>query len=72
MSVIINKSTNDKVVVNKTATETVKVATGIKGDVGATGPVGPVGPVGPAGDPGVHVGPTAPTNTSLLWVDTSI
>jgi hypothetical protein len=68
MSVIINKSTNDKVVVNKTATETVKVATGIKGDVGATGPVGPIGPVG---DPGVHVGPTPPADTDLLWVDTS-
>lgn len=27
---------------------------------------------GPAGDPGVFVGPTAPANTSLLWVDTSI
>lgn len=26
---------------------------------------------GPAGDPGVYVGPTAPVDTSLLWVDTS-
>lgn len=26
---------------------------------------------GPAGDPGVHVGPTPPADTSLLWVDTS-
>lgn len=27
---------------------------------------------GPAGDPGVFIGPTAPTNTTLLWVDTTI
>ena len=27
---------------------------------------------GPAGDPGVFVGPTAPANTALLWVDTSV
>lgn len=68
MSIIINKSTNDKVVVNKTTQETIKVATGIKGDVG---PIGPTGPTGPVGDPGVHVGPTPPTDTNLLWVDTS-
>lgn len=29
------------------------------------------GPQGPTGDPGVHVGPTPPVDTTLLWVDTS-
>jgi hypothetical protein len=29
------------------------------------------GPRGPQGDPGVHVGPTAPSDTTLIWVDTS-
>lgn len=33
--------------------------------------VGPAGPQGPPGDPGVHVGPTPPSDTSLIWVDTS-
>lgn len=66
--VVVNKQTSDKVVVTKTAQEVLRVATGIKGD---TGPQGPVGPVGPTGDPGVYVGATAPTDTDLLWVDTS-
>lgn len=26
---------------------------------------------GPQGSPGVHVGPTPPSDTTLLWVDTS-
>ena len=30
------------------------------------------GPPGPPGDPGVHVGPTPPSDTNLLWVDTSV
>lgn len=29
------------------------------------------GPTGATGDPGVHIGPTPPADTSLLWVDTS-
>lgn len=29
------------------------------------------GPQGATGDPGVHIGPTPPADTSLLWVDTS-
>lgn len=39
--------------------------------VGAAGPTGNTGPVGPAGPVAIHVGLTPPTNTSLLWVDTS-
>lgn len=66
--VVVNQQTSDKVVVTKTAQEVLRVSTGIKGD---TGPQGPVGPVGPTGDPGVYVGATAPTDTDLLWVDTS-
>ena len=68
MSIIINKSTNDKVVVTKKEQETIKVSAGIKGD---TGPQGETGPIGPTGNPGVYVGATPPTDTSLLWVDTS-
>lgn len=39
--------------------------------IGPQGPQGPEGPQGPQGDAGVHVGPSAPTDTSLLWVDES-
>jgi len=42
------------------------VRTGDKGDTGVTGPTGATGPLGIT-----VTGPTAPTNTSLLWADTS-
>lgn len=29
------------------------------------------GPAGPQGNPGVFVGPTPPSDITLLWVDTS-
>lgn len=35
------------------------------------GPTGPTGPTGPAGPTGIQVASTAPTNTSVLWADTS-
>lgn len=37
-----------------------------------SGGVGPPGPKGDTGNPGVFVGPTPPSDTSLLWVDTSV
>jgi hypothetical protein len=40
-------------------------AQGIKGDTGLTGPTGPAGPTG------TITSATAPSNTSLLWVDTT-
>ena len=33
--------------------------------------VGPRGPAGPKGDPQIHIGPTPPTDVTMLWVDTS-
>ena len=60
--------------------------TGAAGATGATGPQGPQGPQGPKGDKGdtgdtgpqgpagvagFHVGTTPPTNTSLVWIDTT-
>jgi hypothetical protein len=52
-------------------------ATGPQGPQGDTGPqgiqgdTGPQGPQGDVGDPGVVIDSTPPTNTDLLWVDTS-
>lgn len=40
-------------------------AQGVKGDTGLTGPAGPTGPTG------TITSATAPTNTNLLWVDTT-
>lgn len=39
----------------------------VQARVAASGSQGPPGPPGP----GPHVGPTPPTDTSLVWVDTS-
>lgn len=38
---------------------------------GPPGPEGPDGPVGPEGPPGVEIGPTPPSNTEMLWADTT-
>lgn len=38
--------------------------------VGVTTTTGPPGPAG-ANGAGIHVGPTPPTDTSLLWVNTA-
>ena len=61
-------------------------ATGETGPTGAVGPTGPQGPTGvagsdgvtgatgstgPQGDDGVVISATAPTNTSILWIDTT-
>jgi hypothetical protein len=40
-------------------------AQGVKGDTGLTGPAGPAGPTG------TITSATAPSNTNLLWVDTT-
>jgi hypothetical protein len=45
---------------------------GPQGGVGATGPQGTTGDTGPQGDPGIVEQPTAPSNTDILWLDTSI
>ena len=59
---------------------------GDKGNTGATGPTGPQGPQGPQGPKGdkgntgatgpagaspYHIGPSAPSNTSFLWINTT-
>lgn len=56
---------------------------GKDGDVGATGPAGPTGatgPAGPTGPPGadgaagpanLHIGATAPADTSIAWLNTN-
>lgn len=44
---------------------------GVVSTKGPKGDTGPAGPKGDTGDPGVYVGPTPPSDTSLLWVDTS-
>lgn len=64
-SVVTTKS-NQEVVTH------VQVSTVIAADVGQSGPAGAAGAKGDTGDPGVYVGPTAPANTSLVWVDTSV
>lgn len=48
--------------------------TGRASDVtGPTGPSGgPIGPTGPTGPVGTSVGNTAPANTDLIWLDTSV
>lgn len=46
-------------------------ATGIAGPTGAQGPTGATGPTGVAGSAAIETGNTAPTNTSVLWADTS-
>ena len=45
-------------------------ATGAAGADGAPGATGATGPAGPKGDPGVHVGADAPTDDSVIWIDT--
>ena len=45
-------------------------ATGAAGADGAPGAPGATGPAGPKGDPGVHVGTDAPTDDSVIWIDT--
>jgi hypothetical protein len=44
---------------------------GPQGSQGPQGDTGPQGPQGDVGDPGVVIDSTPPTNTDLLWVDTS-
>lgn len=58
-------------------------STGPKGPTGATGATGPTGPTGPKGATGAtgptgpagaspyHIGPSAPSNTSFLWINTN-
>ena len=43
---------------------------GAVGAVGATGLTGTTGATGLTGDPGIVEGPTPPTDTSILWLDT--
>lgn len=38
---------------------------------GGTGPQGIPGPQGPPGSDAIYVGPTPPSDTTLLWFDTS-
>lgn len=38
---------------------------------GPTGTTGPTGPTGPIGDDGIIVSATAPSNTDVIWVDTT-
>lgn len=45
---------------------------GAAGAAGAPGAAGANGAAGAPGDPGVFVGATAPADTSLVWVDTSM
>jgi len=61
-SVVTTKS-NQEVVTH------VQVSTVIAADVGQSGPAGAKGDTG---DPGVYVGPTAPIDTSLVWIDTTV
>jgi hypothetical protein len=61
-SVVTTKS-NQEVVTH------VQVSTVIAADVGQSGPAGAKGDTG---NPGVYVGPTAPSDTTLVWVDTSV
>jgi hypothetical protein len=49
----------------------VEAAVPVRGETGPTGEIGPEGPQGPAGDAGIVVDATAPTDTAVLWVDTS-
>ena len=46
-------------------------ATGPGGGTGPKGPTGPTGPTGPAGASPYHIGPSAPSNTSFLWINTN-
>lgn len=46
-------------------------ATGATGPTGPTGATGPTGPTGPTGATGIQVSSSAPTNTNILWGDTS-
>jgi hypothetical protein len=52
-------------------TESVTFGEPIPGPVGPQGPIGVAGPTGPIGPTAIVVGPTPPSDTSLLWVDTS-
>jgi len=64
-SVVTTKS-NQEVVTH------VQVSTVIAADVGQSGPAGAAGVKGDTGNPGVYVGPTAPADTTLVWVDNSV
>ena len=46
--------------------------TGPTGNDGPTGPQGEIGPTGPTGAEGLEVGATAPTQTDVLWLDTTV
>lgn len=43
---------------------------GPQGLQGVQGKQGPIGPVGPAGPAGIHIGPEAPTDGQVAWIDT--
>ena len=47
------------------------VSAGLQGPTGPTGPQGDTGLTGPTGPSDVFPSATAPSNTSLLWLDTS-
>jgi hypothetical protein len=44
----------------------------VPGPTGPTGPIGPTGSTGPTGAQGISSGAVAPSDTSLLWVDTTV
>lgn len=70
---VTSSSTGRNVVSTTTKQQTIVTQTG-GGNVGAYFPEKQTvskTAVGPKGDPGVHVGPTPPPDTSLVWVDTS-
>ena len=73
---VSSQSTPAKTVVVSKPTKSIKtqaqVITSVVADVGQSGATGATGATGPAGIPGVYVGTTPPSNTSLLWVDTSV
>lgn len=47
-------------------------AQGPKGDTGEAGATGPKGDKGDTGEDGIVTSPTPPTNTTVLWQDTSV